>query len=97
MSEDLLTATFQISNTDGKLTQLEWADFYAQCDAAAQQTVARVRFAAPSPADAPWQNACWVVQCTGDQATVLKGRLREIRQRFRQDAVAWTAGRAEFV
>lgn len=90
------TITIQIGNSDDKLTQMEWARFYADTNHEIQSRAYRVHFAAPSPAQAAWQNACWVIAISEAAAKDLKAALTGTRKQFSQDSIAWTEGMTEF-
>lgn len=94
-----MTLVIQIGNTDNKLTQSEWSDFCASVRETVAAAARQVHFDGCAAGDAPRQNACWVidVEAAPERLEKLRGSLREIRQRFRQDAVAWTAGETEMV
>jgi hypothetical protein len=92
------TITLQIGNSDDKLGQAEWAAYYQSIRAAVHGEGTQVHFAGCSPAESPWQNACWVfVMLNGASPDALRERVAEIRARFRQHSVAWTEGETAFV
>jgi hypothetical protein len=79
-------------NSDDKLTQSEWAQFLAELDYLLQRHSANVHGVWYSAPVSPWQNACWCVELPDDDGTragFVKMRLAEIREKFRQDSVAW--------
>lgn len=95
------TITLQIGNTDDKLSQAEWADFYETIDRAISQTARRLHFSGSPPSHDPRQNACWVFDLDGPEESENHTRLREkvaqARAQFRQDSIAWTAGTTELI
>ena len=91
------TITIQIGNSDDKLTQMKWAHFYADVNHEITQAKARVHFAGPSPAQAAWQNACWVIEIDGSEALALKAALIPLREQYQQDSIAWTEGETFFL
>jgi hypothetical protein len=91
------TITIQIGNSDDKLTQMKWAHFYADVNHEITQANTRVHFAAPSPAQAAWQNACWVIEIDGSEALALRATLSRLREQYQQDSIAWTEGQTAFV
>lgn len=91
------TITIQIGNTDDKLSQKQWAIFYAEVNHEVTQAKCQVHFAGPSPAQCPWQNACWVILIDGSEALTLRNALIPLRERFMQDSIAWTEGETQFV
>jgi hypothetical protein len=91
------TITIQIGNTDDKLTQALWAQFFERCNDLIRTLAHRTHFAGCSVGSAPWQNACWVILIADDLAQVLQKRLTELREQFHQDSVAWTEGETVFI
>lgn len=91
------TITIQIGNTDDKLTQKQWANFYADVNHEITQSRCNVHFSAPSPAQYPWQNACWVIEINHLNAPVLRQILSEIKLKYSQDSIAWTEGETQFI
>lgn len=83
-----------IGNSDDKLTQLEWSQFYREVDIA-------IRFSSKlmgsprvhgqwvsAPTD-PWQNACWCVDLTPGLAARLRRVLAVFADEYKQDSIAW--------
>lgn len=91
------TVTIQIGNGDDKLRQIDWARFYADVNHEVSQYAHRVHFAAPSPSQAAWQNACWVIEISETNAEHLRKLLQELRDQFHQDSIAWTEGSTCFI
>lgn len=91
------TVTIQIGNTDNKLTQREWAQFCEELRTLIREHSSDIFFQGGSTWDAPLQNACWV--CEVDQASIvpLKTAIKPCREKFRQDAVAFSLGETDFV
>ena len=92
----MTTITIQIGNSDDMLTQMDWARFYADTNHEITQSDARVHFGAPSPAQCPWQNACWVIEIAAEKAEELKAALVMIRRKYSQQSIAWTEGQTIF-
>lgn len=92
-----VTATIQIGNSDDKLTQAEWSEFVRQTDALITAHGWDVHFLGYPPGDRAWQNACWVIEIPEDEWSILKGNLIVVRNYFRQESVAVTIGKTEFV
>lgn len=91
------TAVVQIGNSDDKLTQAEWRDFWVETDASVRPT-GRVHFAGTSSATAPWQNAAWVVELANDEmGSWLERRLADLAAKYRQNSIAMTVGHTKFV
>ena len=91
------TITFQIGNSDDKLTQREWAAFVEDIDHEINVLAKHVHFCGFSLGDAAWQNACWVFELETARENELKTLVTEHRSRFKQDSVAWTEGQTVFV
>lgn len=91
------TATVQIGNSDNKLTQQEWSEYWASVDGELSDLEVEPHFSAGSHSWAPWQNYCWVVAIEESNVPVLINRLRSVRERFKQDSVAVTVGATEFI
>lgn len=87
-----------IGNTDNKLTQQEWAAFIGSVEA----TISGFRkhgawFSRP---DAPWQNACWLVDFTDSSdlsVEMVKSNLRRFAAAYSQDSIAWAVAETEFL
>jgi hypothetical protein len=98
----MITVYISIGNSDDKLTQLRWHQFFTE-------TAFRLRRASEAgggaihgqwesePASA-WQNACWCVALHPDSAELLKLSLAELAKDFGQDSIAWAeAPKTEFI
>jgi len=99
-------AYISIGNSDDKLTQAEWAEFFTEVDLllAGPECIiggpVQVRHGVwHSLPDSPWQNACWCVELLDDAELIadLKGALADHAQRFRQDSIAWAVADTEFI
>lgn len=93
-----MTLTIQIGNSDDKLTQPEWSDFVNEIRKIIESVVDEIHFHGFSPADAKWQNACWVVAY--DELTDVDGmlhRIKNCRGAYKQDSVAVTTGETKFI
>jgi hypothetical protein len=94
-----MTLTIQIGNSDGKLTEHLWHRYMAEVYELLDMETREIHFAAnshPSP-QAPWQNACYVCDVQACDLNRIRDRLKEISNRFHQDAVAWTEGETIFI
>jgi hypothetical protein len=96
--------SFSIGNSDDKLSQAEWSQFFLDVLSvaeAAENEGAQVHFAGGSHSAEPWQNATWVLEL-GDNADVIRSTLRadlaELCGKYRQDSIAWWEAReTEFI
>lgn len=93
----MITVTIQIGNTDNKLTQQEWGHFCNQIHSAVLFWDGDIHFSAPSVGWADWQNAAWVFTIDEKNAKSLRLNVAEIRGVYKQDSVAWTEGKTEFI
>ena len=93
----MATVAIQIGNTDNKLTQSEWAEFCQELRGLIREHASEIFFQGGSTWDAPLQNACWVCEVEPAHLEPLKAAIKPCRERFRQDAVAFTLGNTEFV
>lgn len=88
-----------IGNTDNRLTQQEWAEFYDAVDQRIRMFVesanGTVHGRWVSPSTAPFQNACWAF--TGGHQESLIEHLSHLAQRFRQESIAWTEGDTVYI
>ena len=78
-----------IGNSDDKLTQNEWAHFYASVAGAINMDAHVVHGRWLSASSDPWQNACWCFEVEERRVGRLRDRLAKQAQAFRQDSIAW--------
>ncbi|MBP2331255.1 hypothetical protein JOF56_011640 [Kibdelosporangium banguiense] len=86
---DTITVYASIGNSDNKLTQQEWANFLSEFHSAMARHATGFYGQWYSSPTSPFQNACIAIQLPADSAGLLRSLLTEIRQRYRQDLVAW--------
>lgn len=91
------TITIQIGNSDDKLTQSQWAQFVFAVDMEVRARSTQVHFFGFSPADKPWQNACWVAEVEDFYYDTLKRMLQNVKDVYKQASIAWTVGETEFI
>ena len=91
----MTTNIVQIGNTDNKLTQRQWSEFCNEIQYAIEMNATEVHFTGFSNPNTPWQNACFVFNL--EKTDNLKASIFEIRNRYKQDAVAWTEGTTQFI
>ena len=91
-----MTTVIQIGNSDDKLTQQQWSGYVAQVMDAIQRSDAVIHFSGGSSNERPWQNWC-VVFVAGSDFFSLLGELERIRKDFRQESMAVTQGKTEFI
>lgn len=97
------TAVIMIGNTDDKLTQREWSEFVSDVTHLLLVYRVQLHFHGCSVGSAPWQNVCWVFDAPkdliGEPAIVveLRPELARLAAKYRQDSIALTVGKTEFV
>lgn len=93
----MTTLTVLIGNSDNKLTQQEWANFYEKVSTCICDAGNEVHFRGHSSTVEPFQNACWVVSIDPGVVYDLMMKLTEIRKSYRQDSVAVVTGETRFI
>lgn len=88
------TVVVQIGNTDNKLTQADWANFYNRCNNLVSD-YGIVHFSGTSLPNSPWQNACFVIEMSSMDD--LYYQLGILAKSFKQNNIALTIGDTEFV
>jgi len=91
------TVVVQIGNSDDKLTQKEWSNYWHEIDGFLREEASEIHFCGTSAGAAPWQNACWVFSTSGDKVGWLLAAIAIIRENYDQDSAAALVGDVEFV
>lgn len=84
-----------IGNSDDKLSQNEWANFYGAVNNEVRRLEgwgATVHGVWISESNSFWQNACWCVDVGGLEAWTVdraEKNLAEIATQYNQDSIAW--------
>ena len=93
------TITLQIGNSDDKLTQAEWCEFVTAIGSIVAAYCKDVHFAGAPPANAPWQNFCWVLAIEDDElvTSAFQRQITDCRKKYQQDSAAITEGKTLFV
>jgi hypothetical protein len=78
-----------IGNSDDKLTQREWSEFYVRIAAEVASLASTIHGAWLSHPAVPWQNACWCLEFSNGAAEEAREVATEIRREYKQDSVAW--------
>lgn len=86
---DTITVYVTIGNSDDKLSQSEWAHFYAAVAGSINMHACRLHGRWLSPSDEPWQNACWCIEIEPRRVDRLRRQLAEHAVTFGQDSIAW--------
>ena len=78
-----------IGNSDDKLTQREWSNFWVRIAGEVVSLASTTHGAWFSNPAGPWQNACWCLEFTSEaDAKEAREMATEIRKEYRQDSVA---------
>ena len=78
-----------IGNSDDKLTQAEWADFYQRTADLIEAYTHLVHGVWMSAATSQYQNACWAVVPFPKPIIEFKAELSRLGKIFAQDSIAW--------
>jgi hypothetical protein len=90
------TITLQIGNSDGKLTQGQWAAFVQEIRGLLGCLLpGQLHFFGVSAGYEEWQNAAWVFNT--DEGDWIKDHVEVIRAKYHQDSAAWTEGETSFI
>lgn len=92
-----ITIAIQIGNSDDKLTQKEWAEYVEQCRMLIRRFSSVIYFFGASSNWEEWQNAAWIFSCEMHYALILKENLTSICQHYKQDSIAWSECKTEFI
>jgi len=90
------TVHISIGNSDGRLTTVEWADYYHDTDEFIRSQALQVYGAWHSLPAVPWLNACWAIQAD-EFDDLLRVGLAELARKYGQDSIAWLEGETEFI
>jgi uncharacterized protein YaaQ len=91
------TVTIQIGNSDDRLSQRSWAEFYEKLEFLLHDRGNEVHFAGTSGGNMPWQNACFVILVEDRHVNGLKEQISGLGRSFKQGSIAWTVGETEFI
>ncbi len=86
-----------IGNSDGKLNQRGWANFWDSVHELITRSADHIHSATHSLPNSPWQNALWCVEVDPDRAQDLREALNHLRAVFRQDSIGWAAATQAFI
>lgn len=102
----MITVYVSIGNSDNRLGQAEWSQFYRDVTRALYGVGVVVHGQWVSEPTSAWQNACWCIEFDPAQSIVMKSgatttvlrhmrtELARIAARYRQDAIAWAEAAA---
>lgn len=84
-----------IGNSDDKLTQVEWSQFFSEVALLLQRHANLVHGQWASEPASAWQNACWCVQVDYQMtAEFIKAELVGLAEKYQQDSIAWAEVKA---
>lgn len=86
-----------VGNSDDKLSQVEWSQFVVEMTARVA-AVGHVHGSWASNPVSAYQNACWCVEYRSeDQVTEAREVAAELRDKYRQNSIAWAVADTEFI
>lgn len=91
------TVTVCIGNSDNKLTQQEWSQFYDKVNSLVVCDCSEIYFVGCTNPSSQYQSATWVMKISDIGIGYLKAHLKYCRETFRQDSIAFIVGETEFV
>jgi len=93
----MITVYVSIGNSDDKLTQAKWAEFYRAVALAVRHFSITVHGQWVSEPASAWQNACWCIEIDDDGAGYLRGHLGALAGTYDQDSIAWAEAVTAFI
>jgi hypothetical protein len=91
------TITVQIGNSDDKLTQSEWSDYVDNTKRYIQSFCEKMHFFGGSATYKSYQNVAFVFEIRDRYIEELEQKLKEIRESFKQDSIAWSESVTKFI
>ncbi len=91
------TVYVAIGNSDDRLGQSDWADFYRAVDVAVGRLSSMIYGRWVSEPTTPYQNACWAFEVMPEQRDALRNTLVAIADKYGQESVAWSRAPTEFL
>jgi hypothetical protein len=85
-----IIVTVEVGNTDNKLTQAAWSNFWSMVNVAICCTNPEIYGTRESCSISPYQNACWHFSIDTDKVEGLKAALVNLARDFGQDSIAWS-------
>jgi hypothetical protein len=92
-----------IGNSDDKLTQEEWAQFYSLVNRTIRRVADDIHGQWVSSPTSVYQNACWCFVLPDDGYLVsevrrkLRDELKRLAREYRQDSIAWAEAEVELL
>ena len=95
---DLLTVYVSIGNSDDKLSQRRWHEFWVSVrNVTVREFAERVHGEWPSIGIGPYQNACICMEIDVADVEACKASLAQVAAEFGQDSIAWAVATTEFI
>ena len=91
------SATVQIGNSDNKLTQSDWSNFYRETIGIIKRHADQVHFSGASYSSEPWQNAAFVFEIDTEKEVDFLTELSACCNKFDQNSIAVTFGDTRFI
>lgn len=95
--ESWQTVYVSIDNSDDKLPQQQWHEFWSAVHRQVFNYAARVHGDWMSNPVAPFQNACVCFEVEPLSAGTLRAELRKVAARYGQDSIAWAEALTDFI
>ncbi len=92
-----LTVYASIGNSDDKLTQQRWHEFWVAFRRQVLNYAGQLHGEWLSIGCAPYQNACVCFEIPPAAADSLKAELRRVAAEFDQDAITWAEAQTELI
>lgn len=92
-----LTVYISIGNSDDKLGQARWAAFYREVSLTIRDFAGHTYGQWVSEPASAWQNACWCIEITEENALTLRAYLCDIAKSYQQDGIAWAVATVEIL
>lgn len=91
------TVTLLIGNSDDKLSQSAWHDYFKTVNHKVLYFSREIHFSGGSLTVEKWQNYCWVFVMDESRYPVFLSWVKTARIFFNQNSVAITVGETEFI
>jgi hypothetical protein len=94
------TIIIQIGNSDNKLTQEEWHNFVYEVNDLICTTADKIYFAGGPSNYSLYQNAAWITEyrkISKMRLDIFSSKLKELKEKYKQDSIAWTEGITTFI
>lgn len=93
----MLTVYISIGNSDDKLPQAHWATYAAEVQSAVRRAASQFHGEWASLPFSGYQNACFCIEVHPDRAKLLRVKLANLAEDYKQDSIAWAVAETEFI